>query len=342
MREASHQNRAVDPAAVEAAAWHDRLREEPVSRATRDAFQRWLAARPEHADRFQDIEVAHGLARAVAETPEMLGLRHETLARLSLRKGRQPWRPAVAAGVAVAVVGAGLWLMQPRTAPEAPVVRAPAPVTQVYQTAAGQRTTVVLPDGSIAELDTRSRLRVTYTPDARRLQLEAGQALFEVAKGKPGPFIVTAGDRTIVAHGTRFDVRVAPRGVQVALIEGKVAVSAEAAPDVPAVEMAPSDLLTVDAGKVRMRRVQNIERFTSWREGVVVFENTTLGEAIAEINRYTEQRIVLSDNDLASQRLSGAFRVDQTRAFIEALELYFSMKVVERTPQRIVLASAAG
>ncbi len=60
---------------------------------------------------------------------------------------------------------------------------------------------------------------------------------------------------------------------------------------------------------------------------------------MAEINRYSHQQIRLAEPRLKELRLSGAFRVEQTQAFVEALQLYFALKVVARSPDEITLAA---
>ncbi len=62
-------------------------------------------------------------------------------------------------------------------------------------------------------------------PPSDACRLDSGEALFDVAKNPRRPFIVTAGDRQVVALGTSFVVRRQERQVTVTLIEGKVAVT---------------------------------------------------------------------------------------------------------------------
>ena len=321
--------------AAAAALWHDRVLAGGLGKARQAEVQRWLAADPAHAESFRRIEATHAALEAVADAPEILALRHETLTRVALRR-KQRWRYAAAAGVAAVVIGGGGLALSPalRNLVHAP---AQAVTSSVYETGPGERTTVVLPDGSTAELDARSRLRATYTSDVRQLRLEAGQALFEVMKDPRRPFAVHAGGQTITAHGTRFNVGLAEDRLEVALLEGRIGVVSDETGR--GAEMAPHDLLRIDRGVQTLERVQNIERFTSWRQGLVMLDNTRLGDAVAEINRYSHQQIRLAEPRLKELRLSGAFRVEQTQAFVEALQLYFALKVVARSPDEITLAA---
>ena len=72
---------------------------------------------------------------------------------------------------------------------------------------------------------------------------------------------------------------------------------------------------------------------------MLIFQDDSLAEAVAEINRYVRQPILLQDERLKRLRVSGAFRTGETDTFIEALELSFPVRVVERRGDAIVLAS---
>jgi transmembrane sensor len=197
--------------------------------------------------------------------------------------------------------------------------------------------TVALADGSTAVLDTASRLRVDYTGQARGLTLEAGQAYFEVAKGQPRPFVVDAGDRRITAHGTAFDVRLGPQQVKVSLIEGQVSVRDTAAKDGDEIRLKPNEVLVAHGETTSVRAIGNAASVSAWRDGFVMFEDASLTEAAAEMNRYVDQPRIVVQPDVAQLRLSGAFRTGQTTAFVDALQKGFPVAVMDRSPGRIVL-----
>jgi transmembrane sensor len=93
-----------------------------------------------------------------------------------------------------------------------------------YRTDIGERRSITLADGSTVDLNARSRLRVEFTKGERRVELMEGQALFQVAKDKNRPFIVSSGAATVRAVGTQFDVDRKVTGTTVTVLEGRVAV----------------------------------------------------------------------------------------------------------------------
>jgi len=98
----------------------------------------------------------------------------------------------------------------------------------IYATDIGERRSMTLADGSTVDLNARSKLRIRFTNDERRVELLGGQALFQVAKDKNRPFIVASGDATVRAVGTQFDVHRKDSGTTVTVLEGRVAVYSSA------------------------------------------------------------------------------------------------------------------
>ena len=322
----------------QAASWFDRISTGtcPVSESAE--FERWRAMSPAHGLAFAEIEAAHAEARAAADSGAMLALRHEALSRFIMPRVRGKRRFAIGGAIAASLVAvAGTWAftgLSQNKAEEAASATAP-----VFRTAIGERLTVALPDGSSATLNTASRLQLAYSSGERRLILQQGQALFRVAKGQARPFIVQALDRIVTAHGTLFDVRIEPdKKVKVALLEGEVSVASAYATASPAMQLRPKDVLVASTNHVEVSREAEIEKEISWREGLIIFEDESLADAVAEVNRYVRNPIVLQDERLRQIRVSGAFRAGETAAFVEALQLSFPVRVAKRDNDQIVLA----
>jgi len=318
--------------AAEAAAWSERLAEAPDGPGLRDAFQRWLDDDPANAEAFADIENALSIVRESRLAEPIIALREETAARLAARRS-DPWRrAAIAASLLVVTLLGGLmgWFV---------FQRAPSEPPGIYATGIGERVSVTLSDGSVVTLNTRSRVRTEYSRGARRLYLESGQAVFEVAKDPRRPFVVLAGGQAITAHGTTFDVYLRPKALEVALIEGGVVVRPDRVPNSIGTRMAPGQMLTLVGDTAPLTQIRKLDYAASWREGLVFFDDTTLGEAVAEMNRYSRKAIKLADPELSKLRLSGSFRTDGADLFVEALQNYFPLKVARSDATATVLAA---
>jgi transmembrane sensor len=216
-----------------------------------------------------------------------------------------------------------------------------------FATQVGQQSSITLSDGSIVMLNTASRIQIAFDPARRRVKLLAGQAWFQVAKNQPRPFTVEAGDRVITAHGTAFDVRLEDHErLQVTLIEGRISVealeSSGAGPNIAAEheDLLPGDQLVTTATGLATKRRTDLARATSWRERHIIFDNDTLATAVAEVNRYMDEKIVLADPRLESLRMSGVFIAGHRDSFLQTVAGNFHIKVSNGDDGRIVLTAA--
>ncbi|UVL92773.1 FecR family protein [Pseudomonas siliginis] len=290
----------------EAAAWFVRLQEPNVSVEQRQRFEAWLNEHPQHRAEFrllQDLWAAADLLptsrlQALAETPPA-------------RRQRRPMLCyAVAASVLAVALGLGLFSG----------LNHPGGYRAEFATAPGERKHVALPDGSVIDLNSRSRLQVRYEQDRRVIELSAGEAMFSVEHDASRPFIVEAGSGRVTVTGTRFDVRRDATQTRVAVEQGTVKVQGSAAPDNQFINLTAGLGTAVDAqGKVLPAYAVNPAQLTAWRNGKLVFNNASLSEVAAEVSRYRDKPLTVSQPNVASLRLTSVFKSDDTDALLKAL-----------------------
>jgi transmembrane sensor len=63
----------------------------------------------------------------------------------------------------------------------------------------------------------------------------------------------------------------------------------------------------------------------SWQSGVLVFNDRPLGEAVAEMNRYTTHPILLADESSRDLRVSGVFNTGDPEHFAETIAETFAL-----------------
>ncbi len=320
-----------------AAQWHARLNDRSSPHDLR-RFNSWLAADARHAAAYVEVERAAEKVRALAQAPEILALRDETHARLAARRPRASWQlPRIAAALALVVLVGGLAWMESEPARRGNGTVAIAATGKIFQTGADERIDVRLADGSRVRLNTQSKVRISYTEGARQVALLEGQALFDVAKNPRRPFTVTARGDSVTALGTLFDVRLDEQRLRVALVEGAVVVRSGSR-DVAT--MKPNDVLVIQGGRAVVSHYADMRRFVSWQDGLMVFDNTPLSEAVAELNRYEKRPIVLGDARVGSIRVSGTFEVGHSAEFLTSIEQILPVRVVQKTPEMIVISYA--
>jgi transmembrane sensor len=328
-----------------ASRWFARKRSGEMTPAEAAELETWLAADPEHRALFDQAEYWWGAANALRGDPEILKLREE-VARTRAAPPRRYWiGGAVAASLMAAVFGG--W-----QAMDAGLIPTPAALVngeQTFRTGVGQTATVRLRDGSVVTLDTDTVLRARETADRRSIRLARGQAFFKVAKDQNRPFMVAAGDKVVTAVGTAFSVRVQKRAVEVTLVEGKVRVeeadrASAATPRKPgqiaATEMKPGSKLVAVEDKGWVLKPVDTGKATSWLEGQLIFEDRPLGEVAAELNRYSERKIVIAEASVARTPITGAFATGDVEAFVSAVRSYHLAAVTSENRKEVELGAA--
>jgi len=220
----------------------------------------------------------------------------------------------------------------------------------VYATAVGEQRFVMLADGTRMSLNTNSRVRVQMQRERRIVVVQAGEAMFDVAKDPARPFAVRAAGNEVVAVGTVFSVKLgapaspAHEALAVTLIEGQVTVQP--------VSMSSADDASIDrtvvmhAGeRVRVLRAASagasrptveldrprIGPLTAWRRSEAEFDDVALPDAVAEMNRYSRTPIVLVDEKALSRlRVSGAYRTGDSAGFARAVAELHGLTLRER------------
>jgi len=197
------------------------------------------------------------------------------------------------------------------------------PADRVFQTPIGGHEVVRFADGTKVELNTDTIIRARMTTDQRIVWLEKGEAYFQVRHDALHPLIVMAGDRRVTDLGTNFLVRRDSRRLEVAVLEGRVWFDAPNANGArPSLPLGQGQVAIASGQKISLehRTMRALENELGWRRGVLVFRNTTLGDAAAEFNRYNEQKLSIPDPAVAYIKIGGIFQATNVAAFTEVAE----------------------
>jgi transmembrane sensor len=167
----------------------------------------------------------------------------------------------------------------------------------------GELATVRMADGSVARLAPRSRLRLLPSPNERAVWIE-GRVFFAAASNPARPFRVRTRAGDLVALGTRFDVRTEPRGLQLAVIEGRVAIIASAA----RTEVASGETAALRDGRTSaVVKIDDPDDVVGWMRRFLAFQSTPLANVASEIERVYGRKIVLADSSLGTETVTATF-----------------------------------
>jgi transmembrane sensor len=333
--------------AEQASEWFVENRGGPLDREARSRFMAWLKASPVHVGEYlaivglaRDLNTAAStteiplealLARARAQTdpvaildPSVRG--HAPVA--TRPRVSRVWSCAAAAALAMVAVAA-LWLTRdgerfglPRT----------------YSTAHGEQSERVLPDGSVLHLNTDSQVTVHYSRRERVVNLDRGEALFQVAHQDERRFRVAAGNAQILTVGTQFDVYRKPGAVLITIVEGTVAVYTGPPQLTPVALPLGAGYQVEVRGQVGLPRRVDVRAAVAWLKRQIAFEDEPLAEVAAEFNRYGGIALEIDDDTVRALRISGVFNAYDTDSFAAFLQTLNGV-VVQKTPTRIRVRS---
>ena len=212
------------------------------------------------------------------------------------------------------------------------------PHDRIFSTPVGGRETIAFADGTKVELNTDTVLRARMTGDQRIVWLEKGEAFFQVNHDRAHPFIVFAGSRRVTDLGTQFVVRRESKKFQVAVMQGRVWFDGSETQASQSALLMPGDVVTATAGKMIVRKepVNAIAARLSWRQGVLVFNRTSLADAVAEINRYNASKLTIADADVARLRIGGTFRATSPALFARAACAMLGLHLETRANETVI------
>jgi transmembrane sensor len=329
----------------EASAWFVTFRSQDFTADTARDFHDWLKRSPEHIRAYLEIAAIYAdipapeqgrtpaelIARAKC-SPDLnvIPLNLDSVARERLPQAAGAPRSfatrfALAASI---LIGAfvGTWLYTDRN---------------TYGTGIGEQRSITLEDGSIVELNARSKVRIALDERQRDIHLLEGQALFRVAKDHQRPFVVHAGTASVRAVGTQFDVNRKSASTTVTVLEGRVAVlsaapgqavvtePAESSVTAPGILLVSGEQMTVTPGNVRKAESPDVAAATAWTQHLLVFDGTALSEVLEEFSRHTRRRIVVDSPELAALKISGQYTSTNPDSLLRFLSLQEGVIVSE-------------
>jgi transmembrane sensor len=332
-----------DPTHLAAAEWYVRLHSGEISIEDTLAWQRWLNESPVNSRAFARIEEVSHVLRTIpapSTASERQFARDRYDASVPLKEWQETRAPrrirmgvALAASSAIVALAFVFW----RT-----------PSFNTFSTAVGENRNVVLSDGSIIALGGDTRLEVALSEKVRAVELAKGEALFMVAKDAARPFKVHAGDATIVAVGTAFDVRRGSDHAIVSVADGRVLVEPvahflpvflmrEFMPKLRAVHLDAGEQTTAgSAGIDEPTKVQDPAAITAWQTGRLAFRLRPLRYVLEDVNRYASKRIVLEGDSLGALLITGTVERTNIAGWVKSLERAFDLQATEE-PDRVVI-----
>ena len=211
------------------------------------------------------------------------------------------------------------------TAGTTPVPSAEVAVT----TAAGQRRTIDLPDGSRVILGVASSLRARpgYGNGAREVEL-TGEAMFVVTHDELRPFRVHVASSVVEDLGTEFAIRAyaGESALRVAVAAGSVSLR-RGNTSAARVLLSPRDVATVrDTGSIGVTHDVDVTKFTAFASGRLIFVDTPLSEVASDLSRWYGVEVRITDTSLLSRHLTSTFESESLDEVLRIIGLALDVK----------------
>ena len=193
----------------------------------------------------------------------------------------------------------------------------------------GERSTVVLPDGSTVQLNSDSRLKFlsSFNSGNRHVTLE-GEGFFTVTHHESRPFIVETPTFNIEDLGTVFNVSCYPNDqIETAFLEsGKVKINIG---NKDGILLNPNEAYSYN--KITHESVKTIvqtKRLTDWTKGFLTVEGETIGELAKKLERKYNIHFEFGDDEVKQHIYTGTIKNEDLNTVLEALTFASSIKFV--------------
>jgi transmembrane sensor len=302
-----------------------------------EAFQRdWrdLDALKVNADAEESVPALSGITDdLILSEPQKKALLAQESHRLSIPRVRRrtPMVPVAVAACLALVALAVILLPHER---ELSIPRQQVAATQTNRAA-------TLPDGSRVILSAQTSINVDFNGSKRNLELSAGEAYFKVKHDRQHPFIVHAGDISVTAVGTAFDVRREPDGVTVTVEEGTVEIAGNvfAKKGLPTTWRAEAGYRLTYSSQGRTAMIASVDTSNAlaWRSGELAYVWEPLGAVIEDLNRYSEHKVIIKDPAIAELRFTGTVFTASLTDWVKAVEQAYPVRADSTANGDIVL-----
>lgn len=244
------------------------------------------------------------------------------------KRGNMSWRGiglggfAVAASLLAAIIG-------PKIANE---------LQADHLTSTGEISTITLADNSKVTLAPESAIKVRFDDAGRFVELLDGEAFFDVTPDPEKPFRVAADTVNVTVLGTAFDVSDGSDMSMVAVEHGLVRV--ENAAQVPAVfeMLEPGQQARVERDGTVTRSQIPTSQIGAWRNNQLIAQDQPLSEVVDKLRRYFSGTILITDEVLASQTVTGVYRLNDPVSALRGMARAQKATVREITPWILIVS----
>lgn len=223
------------------------------------------------------------------------------------------------------------------------------PAKLTASTKFGETKQVVLPDGSVVDLNANSSISYSkeWQQGEKREVWLNGEAYFDVKhinkdtnNIQPGEqFLVHVKDLTVAVLGTTFDIRQRRLKTEVILQSGKIKLLFEDG-SVKEMIMQPGELVSYnEPDKKVSKQNASAEQFTAWKESKLILTDPTVSEILAYLEDNFGKKIRVEDNSLNAKVINGPILLSSLDDALFVLSTVLNTEIIKTDSTNILLRS---
>ena len=306
--------------AEQAVSWLIEMQEGALSPQRQQVWEHWLQAHSEHQRAWDHIQRINQRLRGLSSP-----LAHAALNAPKSSSRRQALKLLLLLGAGSALTY-GLRDQLPIT-----------PLLADFSSPVGQRRKVQLHDGSQIQLNTASSIDVKFDAQQRVIRLLEGEILLTAAQDSR-PLQVLTADGSLQPQGARLNLRQFTDRTEIAVFDGRVALTPTAHPGSPLwVErhqqlsfnrQAWNPPRPLDAGS------------GAWTDGMLVAAHMRLADFLGELGRYRRGQLNC-DPKVADLLISGTYPVDDSERVLDLLTVSLPVRIKRFTRYWVTVEARA-
>jgi len=188
---------------------------------------------------------------------------------------------------------------------------------------ANSKTHLELGDGTKVWLNQGSKLIYPFRFEGKnRKVFLTGEAYFDVAHNKNVPFLVETNRIQVKATGTEFNVMAYPEDhlIETTLVNGKVILYDKNKNQIKS--LTPNQSLQYDTRtNTYTTNPDNTEKNVSWKDGLLIFKNDSIGYIARKLSRWYNAEIILTDERVEKYTCTATFADENLLQVLELLSL---------------------
>ena len=306
--------------AEQAVSWLIEMQEGALSPQRQQVWEHWLQAHSEHQRAWDHIQRINQRLRGLSSP-----LAHAALNAPKSSSRRQALKLLLLLGAGSALTY-GLRDQLPIT-----------PLLADFSSPVGQRRKVQLHDGSQIQLNTASSIDVKFDAQQRVIRLLEGEILLTAAQDSR-PLQVLTADGSLQPQGARLNVRQFNDRTEIAVFDGRVALTPTAHPGSPLWVERHQQLSfnrqawnpphPLDAGS------------GAWTDGMLVAAHMRLADFLGELGRYRRGQLNC-DPKVADLLISGTYPVEDSERALDLLTVSLPVRIKRFTRYWVTVEARA-